>query len=365
MASIRKRGTSYAVLYRDRTGRQTSESFSRRRDAERRKSEVEVELRAGTYIAPREARVTFETWYRRWEATRQVSATRKATDDGRRDKYVLPRWGDTPLDAITHMEAQAWVADLGRKLAPATVRGCFRLLKMPLDAAAMDGKIRVNPVLGVRMPPLRNRPHTADEVLTAAELTRLINKMPERWRALVFVLGWLGPRWSEAMGLRVCDVDFLRKQVYVGRVTVVEPDCRTLLIKDEGKTETAFRTVPLPAVAAEVLAQHVERFVPDASPRSFLFLTPAGTHPRRSNFRRIFDRALRDAGLADRGMNMKQLRHTAASLMLDAGLPLQDVQQRLGHSRPSTTYDFYAHLLTSRQETGTKALDEAMRSVAG
>src|SRR5690348_2303105 len=104
MASIRKRagknGISYQVLYRDRSGKQRSETFPRRKDAERRKSQVEVDVRQGTYIVPKDGKVTFGDWYAKWEPTRRLSATRAATDKWRGDKYVLPRWKDMPLDSI-------------------------------------------------------------------------------------------------------------------------------------------------------------------------------------------------------------------------------------------------------------------------
>lgn len=368
MASIRKRqgkhGVSYQLLYRDRKGVQTSETFARRRDAERRKSEVEVEVRQGTYVPPKDGRIKFGDWYAIWEPTRRVSATREATDRGRRDKYVLARWRDVPLDSITYMDAEAWVAELSSKMKPASVAACFRLLKLPLDAAVKDGRLRANPVQGVKLPRVPTAAKTADEVLTPSELARVVAAFPDRWKALVVVLGWLGLRWSEALGLRRCDFNPFRKELYVGRVTVVEPDCRTLLIKEGGKSEHAERTVPLPEAAVTVLLDHIADYCPDAKPDDFLFVTTAGTAPRRSNFRRMFNKALHEAGV-DRKITIHGLRHTAASLMLDAGVLLHDASRRLGHSRPSTTYDMYTHLLTSQQEAGTAALDAAMRTAAG
>ncbi len=108
MASIRRRKRagladdgrrsvySYAVLYRDREGRQRSETFTRLRDAERRKSEVEVELRAGSYIAPSASRLTFGQWFEQWAAARRVSPARAATDRSRA-RHVLERWERVPL----------------------------------------------------------------------------------------------------------------------------------------------------------------------------------------------------------------------------------------------------------------------------
>jgi hypothetical protein len=80
------------------------------------------------------------------------------------------------------------------------VATCFRLLKLPLDAAVLDGRLRVNPVLGVRLPSLQRHLKSAEDVLTGAELELLIREVPDRWRALVGVLGWLGVRWGEGLG---------------------------------------------------------------------------------------------------------------------------------------------------------------------
>jgi integrase len=295
-----------------------------------------------------------------WEDSRELSATRTATDAGRRDLYILPRWKKTPLDAITHMEAQAWVAELGKKMGPASVTACFHLLKLPLDAATMDGKIRVNPLSGVKLPRPPKAKQTADTVLTADELSAVIVKMRDRWKALVFVPGWLGLRWSEALGLRRCDVNVFRKELQVGRVVVVEPDCRTLLIKDGGKTGNATRTVPLPEPAVKVMLNHMATYCVSGSPEDFPFLTTAGLASRRSWFRRSFMRGLKGAEIPKK-IRVQDLRHTAATLMLDAGIDLLDVSKRLGHANPSTTYDIYAHLLDARREAGTAALAAAMR----
>jgi integrase len=227
----------------------------------------------------------------------------------------------------------------------------------------MDGKIRVNPVLGVKLPRPPQSTKTADDVLTAEELTAVISKMPERWRALVFVNGWLGLRWSESLGLRRMDVNPFRKELHVGRVTVVEPDCRTLLIKEGGKTRNATRVVPLPQTAVDILLAHMATYCPGGAPEDFLFVTIAGTAPRRSNFRRLLNRALVDSKV-EKKITIHSLRHSAATLMLDASVDLLDVSKRLGHSRPSTTYDIYAHLLDTRREAGTAALEAAMRLTA-
>lgn len=374
MASIRKRerqstaggrpAYSYAVQYRDKEGRQRTETFSRLRDAERRKSEVEVELASGRYIPPHAGRVTFGEWYGKWEAARTVSRARQSVDESRRDKHVLPRWARVPLDGIGFLEAQAWVKELETQMSPASVHECFRLLKLPLDAAVQDRRLLANPVLGVKLPRVSAKRKSPESVLTGVELQRLTQEVPLEWRAYVFATGWLGWRWSEGLGLRVRDVNFLRGRITVGEVVVREDKGRTYE-KAGGKTDAAVRTIPLPASVAQVLSQHIRDHVPNPTPNTFLFRSRGrGSEvvPLRSNFaRRILQPAAERAGLGDRGLTFHRLRDTAASLGLDAGLAVQDVQERLGHAKPSTTYDVYAHLIEGRQEAGTQALDRAIQ----
>jgi integrase len=155
----------------------------------------------------------------------------------------------------------------------------------------------------------------------------------------------------------------LRSQLNVGRVVVVEVNGKNV-VRDGGKTDAAARLLSVPPAVAARLDEHIDRY--EVAPGGFLFTTEAGALPLRTNFsRRVFAPAVKAAGLGGRRITVRQLRHTGASLMLDAGLALQDVSQRMGHARPFTTFDIYSHLLTARQEAGTAALDAAIRQATG
>jgi integrase len=77
---------------------------------------------------------------------------------------------------------------------------------------------------------------------------------------------------------------------------------------------------------------------------NILFLTVRGGDPTRSSFSR---RVLREG---DRRITWLPLRHTAASLMFDAGLTIFDVQRRLGHRSPVLTQEIYTHLMRERSD---------------
>ena len=68
------------------------------------------------------------------------------------------------------------------------------------------------------------------------------------------------------------------------------------------------------------------------------------------------------AGLPE--IRFHDLRHTAASLMLNNGIPVIVVSRRLGHAKPSTTLDIYGHLYYEMQEEAAKVMDELITPIA-
>ena len=376
MASLTWRRGGWELRYRDRSAREQTERFrgpqTRKPPAEavERKAEVERDLRRGSYIPVHERRVTFGEYYERWRAGRRVSATRAYTDDNRAKLHVLPHWRAWRLEEIRPSDIDDWIAELSTKMGPTSVRHCYALLRGPLSRAVKD-RIIDDPCIHIVLPAKPEIRKTFDDVLAAEELDRLVAVIADvgtkyqrlrtngRYAALVFMGGWLGPRWNEAIGLRVCDINHARKELTFGRVVVNQNGGRTFT-ENMSKTEDA-RTIPVPTDVMETLAAHIERYVPNASRRDFVFTTGHGTHPLRSNFARDVLRASAErAGLDGRKITWLTLRHTAASLMFDAGLTLFEVQQRLGHKDPNLTAKIYTHLMRERFEEGRERLETYM-----
>ena len=86
-----------------------------------------------------------------------------------------------------------------------------------------------------------------------------------------------------------------------------------------------------------------------------------GTSGDTGNLRKDFLRALEKAGLAK--IRFHDLRHTAASIMLNRGVPALVVSKRLGHANPSTTLNIYAHLYMESQDEPARIMDEILTPV--
>ena len=89
-----------------------------------------------------------------------------------------------------------------------------------------------------------------------------------------------------------------------------------------------------------------------------VFPSTNGTPVHPANLRRAFRKLLEGSSLPK--IRFHDLRHTAASLMLNYGVPLLVASKRLGHAKPSITMDVYGHLIPSRQEEAVLVMDELM-----
>jgi integrase len=375
MASLGYRRGGWELYYRDPAGRQRVERFvgppGRKPPAEaaERLAAVERQLRWREYVGPEQRAVTFAEYYERWAAARQISATKRHTDDGRAKLHVLPYWGAWRIGDIRPSDIDDWVAVLSKRMGPWSVRVCYSLLRGPLRRAVKD-RVIVDPCIDVVLPKKPEIRKTFDDVLTAVEVDRLVAAIADpgekysslrtndRYAALVFMGAWLGPRWNEAVGLRICDLNMLRREVTFGRLVVNQNGSTTFT--ERGSKTDDWRTVPAPKPVIDRLAEHITRYVDPSDRDAFLFTTNRGSHPLRSNFAHELRKAADRAGLTGRRVTWLTMRHTAASLMFDAGLTLFEVQQRLGHKDPTLTARVYTHLMRERFDEGRDRLEAYM-----
>ncbi|MGH9107320.1 MAG: tyrosine-type recombinase/integrase, partial [Acidimicrobiales bacterium] len=137
-------------------------------------------------------------------------------------------------------------------------------------------------------------PSRERSTLTLEELDRLAEAVPGEYRALMLMAGVLGLRWSECAGLRVEDVDFLRRTLRV-RQTIAEVEGR--LIVADTKSRSSSRTLSVPAFLVEEVAEHLASHRAGAGPDDLVFTSPEGGPLRRYFAERVFIPAVKLAGI--------------------------------------------------------------------
>jgi integrase len=118
------------------------------------------------------------------------------------------------------------------------------------------------------------------------------------------------------------------------------------------------RSVPIPRFLADELAEHLVGKKLD----DLVFTSPTGAVLRNTNFRpRVFDPAAEWVGLT--WLTPHELRHTAASLAVQAGANVKLVQQMLGHASAAMTLDVYAGLFADNLDEVADRLDQAFANL--
>jgi integrase len=194
-----------------------------------------------------------------------------------------------------------------------------------LKAAAADGLIRHNPASGVRVPPVVLE--RADP-LPLATVAAIAESIDERYRAIVWLGAGTGVRVSEALGLTVDRINFLKRQVRIDRQLIRDrgPVPEWGPVKDRhGRA----RTIPLAQPTLDTLSAHIARY--GTGPEGLVFTGHRGGPVGKTEFTTAFRKAAGPLGLAP-GKGFHQLRHTYARLLIAVGESVKTVQDRLGHA---------------------------------
>jgi integrase len=333
----------WQARYRDAAGKTHAapETFATRPEATRFLAQVETDLARGEWTDPRAGRVLFAEWAARWqETTTNLRPNTRALHAYLLRRFLLPAFADTALADLDLMAVRSWLARLEREaVSPNTVAKAYRLLARIMDTA-VDASLLVRNPCSVKGAATERAPEM--RVATIAQVAALAEAIHPRFRALVLVAAYAGLRWGELVGLQVKRVDLLH-----GRITVAEQatEIDGQFTWGPPKTEAGRRTVTLPAVAAEALAEHLATSS-QPGPEGLVFTSAEGALLRRSNFqRRVWRPATRAVGLA--GLRFHDLRHTSATLSIAAGASTRELMARMGHSSSAAALR-YQHVMAGR-----------------
>ena len=349
MANIAKRADGrWRARYRDNAGKERARHFARRIDAQAWLDSVTTSVGTGSYVDPSRSKVTVGTVAEQWFAGKiNLRATTRVRYESALRVHVIPRWGDVRLDRVEHGDIQRWLADLsGDGQSGSSVRKAHGVLSSILDLAVRERRLASNPSVGVNLPALGERRR---RYLTANQVDQLasnagIGRLP------VLILAYCGLRWSELAGLRVRDVDLMRRRLNI-ECAVTEVNGGRLEWNSPKNHER--RSVPLPRFIVKELTKHLAKLAAD----DLVFTGANGGVLRNRNARRDwFNPAAR--AIAEPGLTPHELRHTAASLAVSAGANVKAVQRMLGHASAAMTLDRYADLFDDDLDAVADRLDD-------
>jgi len=312
-------------------------------------------------------KISLSKYLQRWLNTSKVALRPKTAQQYEQviRKHINPHIGDIKLmdlrlDRIEQFYAGLLEAEVGIR----TVRLTHSVLHRALGKAVRYGLVMYNPSQGATLPQYK---HAEMQVLDESQVSRfLVAVHGTRFEALYKLAVTTGMRQGELFGLKWTDLQWGSGILHVQRqVQQVSGQGWSLA---EPKTRAGRRSIQLGESTLHSLRQHLERQKLDKAiagarwqDNNLIFPSRIGTPMDSANLYKDYYRHLQEAGLPK--IRFHDLRHTAASLMLNHGVPAIVVSKILGHAKPSTTLDIYGHLINEMQSQAVKVMDELVTPI--
>lgn len=283
--------------------------------------------------------------------------------------YLIPHVGHIRLDQLTqkHVEAMRDVLQKqpqqqrpDKLLGPRTVEYAVKVLQRALNRAIKEGHIARNPAALVELPRSTGKvqPFTLEQAQAFLDAIK-----DNRLEALFAMLILTGLRIGEALALTWADIDLKQHTIKVDKTL----QRISKIGQYTGKTKTAksTRLASMPDVLVRLLQAHRERQDrerqnPHWLERNLVFSTKRGAPLENSNVRKYYFKPLLVAAGLPETTRIHDLRHTCATLLLDAGENVTNVAAQLGHSKTSVTLDIYGHAVAASQARAVDKLGERL-----
>lgn len=347
---------------------QRVKQFARLAEAQEYAAAMEDDIRRGRYRDPHQELRVLDDVAGEWLASKVDLKPGTAGRYARELRlYILPKWGGMTLRELRPDMLQEWVGQLmdggypaalpdGRDSKPLSARSIRNIMKVVLkgifDYAVSNGWIGENPVDRVTVPKIvsdddmvflsvREVELLADE---AEKIGKPVDGLLVRWQA------YTGCRIGESLALKVGDVDADKRRARIGRTWTDDGHGGSMLgTPKNGKA----RNIAIPRFLMPQIKAQMDGMGDD----DWLFRATRGGNVWTNTWRtRIWNKAVKAAGMEDAGVTIHSLRHTYASFAIAQGADVKTLQMQLGHSSPSITLNTYTALWPERLDDVADAI---------
>jgi len=295
-------------------------------------------------------------WWIREVQIHKVKQSTAADYELRLRKSIIPLIGQRQLTDLTTREVEAMMANLKHQgLSTATINGARRVLFGICKHAVKNEIIKFNPVANSDSYKAKYGDKTQVKAPWSKEEAQQALHLAKNTKLDLFLhIGiFLGLRRGEILGLKWSDIDYDKGTIKIERTLKEErrytPAGKAIVqvVADSTKTRASNRTLPLETPILLALDRHKEATMfaglkagANWQETEWIFKSAVGTVLAPTNFAKLYKQFCRENQL--RQIRIHDLRHTTATLGLEAGSPLEVTSQGLGHTGVEITKKIYA-----------------------
>ncbi|MFF2754796.1 tyrosine-type recombinase/integrase [Psychrobacillus sp. NPDC058041] len=385
MAYIRKRNGKWSFtvnLAQDQiSGKRkqiTRSGFSSNKEAQLAASQLEQDIANGSLIM--ESKVTFGDFFKDWlahyEKQAKVSSVRAR---GIAAKHLLEVWRNRRLFSITKKMYQDRLDELSKKYSPNYLDSIHSTGNMIFNYALSLELIKSNPTDHFKMPIKKmevadiESENIEEGFLEKEELSHFLKVTAEHGLEndmLIFTtLAYTGLRIGELVALKWSDIDMSKKSLRVTKTYYNPTNNKSEYTLLTPKTKGSIRTIIIDDVVISLLKKHrikqKEHILKCGSiykDENFVFASKEGFPMVIKLVTTRLQRLLPKSNIT-KHITLHGFRHTHTSLLIEAGVGIKEIQQRLGHTDINTTMNIYAHMTKNMEEKASQQFSKLMKDL--
>jgi integrase len=401
MACIRQRGkNSWQIIVScgyDATGKKLSETKTvkkpsgmtdRQWEKELQKIalEFEIQIEKGEYYEPSKITITefIDKWLEQHGKNLEIKTLYRYQSllNGR----VKTALGHLKLDQIKPLHLldfyrnlqESGIREDGKKggLSNKTIQHYHRVLSVMFENAVKWGMMKENPCTKVSPPKVERKEMLCLDEEGIGKLMSCLEKENIKYQAIIELFLVTGCRRGEIAALQWNNIDLDKGIIHIKQAAVYTPS--TGIVVKQPKTLSSIRKIKLPTSTVELLRDYrkywltekikvgdlwqkeeKEKLGANWQDPEWVFATWNGYIMHPDSFTDIFKKFIHKYSLPD--IRLHDLRHTSATLLINAGLNVRAVAQRLGHANANVTLAIYTHALQSVDEAAANVMESYVK----
>lgn len=374
--NVRARGKGYEWRYYDidraTNARKRVSVYAKDLDSLKAKIKA-IEERLDKGKPGQDSALTVSSWVSTWVTeSLAIDQSRKDTTKENYSRlarnHIMPEpFGAIQLRKLRPLDIEKFLHTLTeRGLGETSKRRVYDVLKLALESARKNGELAENPLrLGEVTRPKAAR--VEQRFLESVEVEEILSKVTSDYsQNALRLIAMTGLRKGEALGLDWWHVDFKNNVLRI-RWTLSRLDSG--FKRTSPKSHNSNRDLEMSSEVVALLKrqrklQQLQKELAgdqwNEGENKYVFTTPFGSPIEPRNLLRSIQLAVKKTDIDPRGVGVHTLRHSAASNMLDANVPMHVVSRILGHDDIQTTVNTYGHLMAGSAREALEGLAQRL-----
>lgn len=371
--SLGKNATTGKYEYISKTG------FKRKSDAKHQAEMIERQLRNGEYIAPSSStfKQVAENWLKQYANEVKVSSVRA------REKaiyHAVQRFGTYPIQSIKKHDYQRFVDDMSAKFSKNYVDSIVASTNMIFKYAYDMKLIRVLPIEGIKRPKkkvsveeledseIHKKFLEKDELFQFLEVAKN-HHSPQNSFEVFTTLAYTGMRAGELLALKWSDIDFENNIISITKTYYNPNNNKKHYQILTPKTESSIGKISVDPHVIQLLKDYKvnvqdtwknELYVDN----NFVFTDVNGYPLVIKKLSTWIQAIMKKIDITNKHISTHSFRHTHCALLIEAGVHIKEIQERLRHKDINTTMNIYAKITNSYKKDASQKFSKLMENVS-